>query len=99
MILLMICEIVTKARGPGHETFLQKILGLDSFFALFILINYSVPSRENVCGWVKLINLVGPVIQGRTTETKPTHIRADPPLQNRYRFLVLFIYWDVIWPI
>ena len=90
--------IVTKARGPGSETFLQKILGPNMFCALFIQIDYSLPTRENACWWVELINLAGPVIQGKTTETKPTQIRADPPLQNRYRFLVLFIYGDVIWP-
>ena len=30
----MICEIVTKARGPGHETFLQKYLASIVFFVL-----------------------------------------------------------------
>ena len=41
--------IVTKARGPGSETFLQKILGPNMFCALFIQIDYSLPTRENVC--------------------------------------------------
>ena len=92
------CCNCQKIQGPRHETFLQKILGPNMFCALFIQIDYSLPTRENACWWVELINLVGPVIQGKTTETKPTQIRADPPHQNRYRFLVLFIYWDVIWP-
>ena len=85
------CCNCQKIQGPRHETFLQKILGPNIFCALFIQIDYSLPTRENVCWWVELINLAGPVIQGRTTETKPTQIRADPPHQNRYRFLVLFI--------